>query len=197
MEVKLIAVTQPINYDAIVNQEELIEYAGRKCTNTTDNTGNNTQSFIKARIKQGHTSILEHVNFTFEINGISRSCLTQLTRHRIASFSVQSMRYVNQKNAQITIPDSIQDNKSIMFVFNHAVNVCRAAYNLMIDFGIPKEDARFVLPIASQTDLILTMNLRELLHFFELRCDPAAQWEIRELAYQMKEFVKYHCPSAL
>ena len=194
MKVKLIAVTQPLLLNgSISNQEQLIEYAGRKCTNTTEKTGRNTNIFIRTRIRQGHTSILEHVSFTFEIDGISRACLAQLTRHRIASFSVQSMRYVLQEYAHdlVTIPNHISDitfyKKTIQNSFN--------AYHTLIERGVNKEDARMVLPLATHTNLIMTINARSLLNFFELRCSESAQWEIRKLANKMKRIVKEYLPS--
>lgn len=190
MKVRLIAVTQPI-VPEIENQEQLIEYAGRKCTATTQNTGNNTAKFIKARIKQGHTSILEHVAFTFETDEISRSCLAQLTRHRIASFSVESMRYVKYNNVGFTYPAKHKWLYAIVYRFLFLV------YKLLLWLKVKPEDARFVLPIATWTNLIMTMNLRSMLNFFSLRCDKHAQWEVRNLANQIKEIVKEYTPNAI
>lgn len=194
VKVKLIALTQSVEGDT-QSPEQLIEYAGRKCTATCEKTGSNTANFVRTRVKQGHMSVLEHVNFTFEINGISRSCLAQLTRHRIGfSYSVQSMRYVMQ-SANFVIPDSIAQNQLASGIFEHLLIYCKKAYDKLIGCGIPKEDARFVMPIATETNLVLTANLRALLHFFELRLDKAAQWEIRELAGRIKEIVMEYCPS--
>lgn len=196
MKIRLIAITQPV-VPEIDNQEQLIEYAGRTCTNTTDKTGSNTEHFISERVKQGHTSILEHVAFTFEIIGISRACLAQLTRHRICSFSVQSMRYVDQRSVMDCVtPLTIFENVEAKNIFDRVMHTTDMAYTLLRNIGIPKEDARAVLPMATTTDLIMTMNLRSLQNFFNLRCHKSAQAEIKELAEIMKEIVMEYCPSA-
>ena len=194
MQVNLIAITQPI---ALHNCEELIEYAGRKCTATTDRVGQNTAQFIKQRVKQGHTSILEHVNFTFEIDDISRACLAQLTRHRIGfSYSVESQRYVNQYNQDFIFPESIRNDEEAMGLYDSFVNDAFVNYQRLIDNGITKEDARMILPMATYTNLVLTANLRALRHLFDLRLDKAAQSEIRELATKMKAIVMEYCANA-
>lgn len=197
MRVKLIAITQPI-VDNIRNCEELVEYAGRKCTASTERTGNNTAQFIKARIKQGHTSILEHVNFTFEIDGISRVCLAQLTRHRIGvSPSVESMRSVGQYDAEYITPELIKNNKELCDLYDSFIENTFHVYNTLNQNGIKFEDSRYVLPLATQTNLVLTVNLRALKHLFELRLDKAAQLEIQMLAQKMKAIVIEYCPNAL
>lgn len=190
MEVRLIALTEPI-VSGIQSQEQLIEYAGRKCTATCEKTGSNTQRFVKTRVKQGHTSILEHVNFTFEIDGISRSCLAQLTRHRIASYSVESMRYVKYNNVGFTYPDKHK------WIYKIAYWVMFVLYKFLLQLKIKPENARFLLPTATHTNLIMTMNLREILHFLDLRLDKAAQWEIQELASKIKDIVIEYCPRAM
>lgn len=196
MKIRLIAITQPI-VPEILNQEQLIEYAGRTCTNTTDKTGNNTEHFISERVKQGHTSILEHIAFTFEIIGISRACLAQLTRHRIASFSVQSQRYVEQTSIMdFVTPETVFSSVEAKHLYDTVLHNSDYAYTQLIRLGIPKEDARMILPLATTTDLIMTMNLRSLQNFFNLRCHKSAQAEIRELAEIMKEIVMEYCPSA-
>lgn len=194
MQVRLIAITQPL-VPEIQNCEQLIEYSGRKCTNTTNRTGKNTQKFVKQRIDEEHLTLLEHVNFTFEIDGISRACLAQLTRHRIATFSVQSQRYVKQINQCTVVPDSINNNPYALSIYEHLIEYCFKAYTKLLDANILPEDARFVLPLAVCTDLIMTMNLRSLLHLFELRCSDKAQAEIRELCEQLREIVRDYCPN--
>lgn len=197
MKVRLIAVTQPV-IPEIETQEQLIEYAGRTCTNTTDKTGSNTDHFIRERVNQGHTSILEHVSFTFEIKHISRACLAQLTRHRISSFSVQSQRYVDQRSevSWYDMPETVYQNVEAKNIYDRVMHTTDMAYTLLRNIGIPKEDARMVLTMATTTNLIMTMNLRSLQNFFNLRCDKSAQMEIRELAEIMKEIVIEYCPSA-
>lgn len=174
MAVKLIAITP--------NAERLIEYAGRVCTNTTDK---HTPTFIKARIKQGHESILEHASASFEII-CSRSCLAQITRHRLASYSVESMRYVKQDDRDVIVPPSVMnaDISTRAFAWK-ALGASDKAYFALCDAGIPKEDARYYLSIGSETRLLVTMNFRSWRHFINVRCDKAAQWEIRGIAYEI------------
>lgn len=194
MRVKLIALTQPV-IPEIKNQQELIEYAGRTCTNTVDCVGQNTTQFIEARLKQGHTSIVEHVSFTFEITGISRACAQQLTRHRIASYSMQSQRYVDQSNFEIILPDEIYDNPDAFNITIDTIAKIKRTYSQLRNLGISKEDARIILPLCATTTLIATFNTRSLINFFELRCDKAAQAEIRKLAELMHEIVKEYLPN--
>ena len=197
MKVKLIAITKPTALN-IHNQQNLIEYAGRKCTKTTEKVSTVSTHFIENRIKQGHTSILEHISFTFEIDGISRACLAQLTRHRIGfSYSVESMRYVKMSGAEFVLPPSIEKNKIAKTLFNMSVNRSNYIYKMLLGLGVKAEDARFVLPLATKTNLVLTANLRALLHFFELRTHKSAQWEIRELAEKLKEIVLDYCPDTV
>lgn len=134
---------------------------------------------LKTAMESGHLSVIEHATFTFEILCVSRVLLAQMTRHRIASFSVQSQRYSSQetsKNTFLTIPDAN---------YIPAVEESFIRYEQLIQFGEKAEDARYILPEGTATNLVMTMNARELLHFFELRCCSRAQWEIRELANKM------------
>jgi thymidylate synthase (FAD) len=147
---------------------------------------------IKKVLALGHLSVLEHVSFTFGVEGISRACSHQLVRSRIASFSQQSQRYVKANNFgydddytnQCVYPPSITTEQA-KFKYRHALKVCHQEYAALIAEGISAEDARFVLPNAEMTKIIVTMNARELHHFFSLRCCNRAQWEIRAMAKQM------------
>ena len=155
---------------------------------------------IKQIVNHGHTSTLEHISFTFGISGVSRSLLAQLTRHRIGfSYSVQSQRYVNaSKNEfQYVTPVSIKElnkpnpynpNEHYSDVFHETMEVIQNAYDKLISFGVKPEDARYVLPNAATTNLILTVNLRAFMDFYSKRnSETHAQWEIAELAEIMKE----------
>ena len=140
----------------------------------------------------GHLSVLEHMVFTFAIEGVSRSLLAQLTRHRIASFSVESQRYVNHDNFEYVVPESIKKlGKKEEDVFKYQMDTINLFYKYWIkELGnneSGRQDARYVLPNAASTKLIMTMNARELLHVFSLRCCNRAQWEIRQLADAMLE----------
>ncbi|MGC8663023.1 MAG: FAD-dependent thymidylate synthase [Thermoplasmata archaeon] len=131
----------------------------------------------------GHESVFEHVSFTFRIEGISRVCSHQLVRHRMASFTQQSQRYV-PLNPEFIIPESIENSEfkdEVKDVMENARNL----YKKMVEKGIRKEDARFILPQAVETKIIVTMNGRELRYFISLRAEKDAQWEIRNLAKEM------------
>lgn len=141
--------------------------------------------FIEKLMAMHHESPLEHVSFTFAIEGVSRALLAQITRHRIASFSVRSQRYCSEGDFDSIMPDPIYQDPKKRAVFRSAMADVKIAYNELQDLGSKNEDARSVLPNACATRMIVTMNLRELLHFFNLRCCVRAQVEIRELANRM------------
>lgn len=149
---------------------------------------------IKGCMESGHLSILEHANFTFSIEGISRVTTHQLVRHRIASYSQQSQRYVKEKKSSFIIPHKILKNQEAKKIFNEISTQSLAAYNKLIEMGIKAEDARYLLPGGIETKIVVTMNARELLHFFRLRCCLRAQWEIRAMAYIMLSEVKKAAP---
>lgn len=143
----------------------------------------------------GHFSVLEHVVFSFGIEGISRACSHQLVRHRIASFSQQSQRYVShQEPFSAVTPDSIAAQPQLAARFARHLIDTHQLYSELLAAGIPAEDARFVLPNAAATKLVMSMNARELHHFFSLRCCRRAQWEIRALAEKMLEQVSHVAP---
>jgi len=134
----------------------------------------------------GHASVIEHASFTFTIEGVSRVMTHQLVRHRIASYTQQSQRYVAYNTLENYItPPSIEKNNDAKKVFDDALRGISEAYDKLLKMQIPKEDARFILPNAAKTNIIVTMNARELRHFFNLRCCARAQWEIREVATEM------------
>jgi len=155
------------------------------------------REIIRRVLRSGHESVIEHASFTFFVEGISRSLTHQLVRHRIASYTQQSMRYVDlsELKGYTVKPESISNNHELSKLFDDMIVKCKDAYNLFRDKGIPPEDARFVLPIATQTKIAITMNARELRHFFAMRCCLRAQWEIRELANKMLKICKSVAPS--
>lgn len=143
----------------------------------------------------GHFSTLEHASYTFAIEGVSRALTHQLVRHRLASFNQQSQRYVKFKDeVPVIVPDTVSAQPETQAVFDEAIAACVEAYGKLVEAGIPAEDARYLLPNAAETKIVVTMNVRELLHFFEVRCCNRAQWEIRELAHKMLELVKPTAP---
>jgi thymidylate synthase (FAD) len=165
------------------------------------------KGFVEKLMKMGHLSPIEHASFTFAIEGISRACSHQLVRHRLASYSQQSQRYVSERTGDgntfdYIIPPIIAEDERSREIFEDFMKTAQRTYNLLIDRlserGIVGEkanqDARFVLPNASETKIIVTMNARELLHFFRMRCCNRAQWEIRHMAEEMLRLVKEVSP---
>ena len=159
--------------------EQLCGAAAAVCTDS-----DNYERSLKHALESGHTSVLEHAVFTFKVEGLSRAALAQLTRHRLASFDVQSQRYVRLDDWNMVIPESIAGSRYAAEA-ESAMRYMMNLYQRMAGDGIPCEDARYVTPQAVTTDLIMTMNARELLHFFSLRTCNRAQWEIRRMADAM------------
>ncbi len=153
------------------------------------------EALLQKILSLGHHSVLEHASFTFGIEGISRACSHQLVRHRIASFSQQSQRYVSHKKrfAAVT-PPSIASRPVLKERYEALMEELHQVYGELLDEGIPAEDARFLLPNAAETKLVMTMNARELWHFFGLRCCRRAQWEIRAMAKDMLRLVRRAAP---
>ena len=161
------------------NLELLCGIAAAVCTDS-----DKPERSLHHAVESGHTSVLEHAVFTFAVEGLSRAALAQLTRHRLASFDVQSQRYVKLENPELVIPETVRSSRYREEVENTMRSVMDL-YRRMVEDGIPCEDARYVTPQAVTTKLIMTMNARELLHFFSLRTCNRAQWEIREMADRM------------
>jgi thymidylate synthase (FAD) len=193
--------------------EKIVAAAAKLCYSPSDIetvmdglTDEKTASFIEMLASIGHESPTEHVTFTFGIEGVSRSLLAQITRHRMASFSVQSQRYVREKMFEFVLPPEIEEIPEAKAEFLRAMEEDQKHYERLTELLKQKyagtmdaraaekkaiEDARFVLPNACVTKMICTMNTRSLMNFFRHRCCNRAQWEIRELAEQMlREVVK-------
>lgn len=182
MNVTLIRVTE--------DPEELVELAASICTNTEP-----SEAGMMTALNSGHLSITEHTSFTFLIEGVSRALLAQFTRHRLASFSVQSQRYADMENMPVVVPPTIYADKEMFDEYNDIMNRIRGFYRKAVKRGIPREDARYPTPQAACTKLLVTMNTRELLHFFQLRECNKAQWEIRNLASLMLAICKTKMPN--
>jgi thymidylate synthase (FAD) len=146
-------------------------------------------------MKLGHLSVIEHTSFTFAISGVSRACTHQLVRHRIASYSQQSQRFVKIAKPSYVTPPSIRKNPKLKEEFDNLMSLVWKKYDEFIKAGIPKEDSRYILPNATTSNILVTMNARALLNFFNLRCCTSAQWEIRELAWKMLKLVKAVAPT--
>ena len=158
-------------------------------------------AFLRRVMGRGHLSVSEHASFTFAVEGVSRSLLAQLTRHRLASFSVQSQRYVSMAEGfDYIVPPSIRAlGEEAVQEYTRQMETMHSWYcGWQEKLGGPgesaNEDARFVLPNAASTRLVMTMDARELRHFFSLRCCGRAQWEIREMAWQMLEECRKAAP---
>lgn len=165
-----------------------IEEAASKCYDSQPSPeGRITNNCLRS----GHTSVVEHVSFTWEIEGVSRALLAQLTRHRVASFSVQSQRYVKYNGGfnYVTPPSIIALGAEAVESYKQDMEYLNQAYNRWLSMGIDAEDARMVLPNACCTTLTVTMNLREFMHFCNERLCARAQWEIRSLCKEMVKCV--------
>ena len=196
--------------------EKVIATAAKLCYSSSDIdtlmdglTPEKIDGFLNMLTSIGHESPIEHITFTFGIEGVSRSLLAQITRHRIASFSVQSQRYVEEKEFQFVTPPEIAADEEASKIYQEQMNSAIESYNKLADILKQKhfesfkaeglddkqakqkaqkkaiEDARFVLPNACETKMVVTMNARSLMNFFSLRCCNRAQWEIREVASEM------------
>lgn len=160
------------------------------------------RDFISKVVASGHESPLEHVKFTFAVEGVSRALTHQLVRHRIASYSQQSQRYVKETEFDYIMPPVIAADAKLKARFVSAMEEIKKGYNEILEMLKHKgmegeaanEDARFVLPQASETKIVVTMNCRELKHFFHHRCCARAQWEIRALAAEMLEICSKELP---
>lgn len=208
------------------NPEKIVSAAAKLCyskTGTTDIleglTEDKIQKFIEKLTSIGHESPIEHVSYTFAVEGVSRVLTHQLVRHRIASFSQQSQRYVKLEQFEYIVPPMIKENKAAYTIFQTAMAEDQEHYNALVDelegsyrtsfiddghtekkakqMAEKKaiEDARFVFPNACETKIIFTMNARTLMHFFKHRCCERAQWEIREMADRMLSLVKEVSPT--
>lgn len=217
MKVKLLAYTP--------EPEKVISMAAKLCYSQvgieeieSNLTAENVERFLNMLISLGHASPLEHVSFTFGIEGISRSCSHQLVRHRIASYSQQSQRYVKLDQFEYIIPPEINKIKKAREVFIESMQKDQEAYNELVEILFKEtydelvnsgdsekeayrkaekkaiEDARYVFPNACETKIVVTMNIRSLYNFFEHRCCERAQWEIREVATEMLKQVREVAP---
>lgn len=146
---------------------------------------------LRIIMTSGHFSALEHVSYTFAIDGVSRAMTHQLVRHRLASYNQQSQRYVSYTDdPSFIVPPALDDDSAGREAYLAACASAFLSYREAIDAGVAPEDARYLLPNAMETKIVVTMNVRELLHFFELRCCKRAQWEIREVALKMLELAE-------
>lgn len=175
--------------------EKVCGIASKTCVseNIPDMDDDVMKSLISA-INSGHESVLEHWSATFAVSGVSRALTHQLVRHRVASYSQQSQRYVDMDGFDYVVPESILNCPDSLEQFKWGMKAIQKVYKTLLAYGIDMEDARYILPNACTTNIIVSMNARQLRHFFALRCCNCAQWEIRELADKMLELVKEVAP---
>ena len=202
IEVKLLAITglwQSTGYlpqeSASAHPEQLLEYAGRLCWDTTDKLEGNPKR-IQEWIQVGHESVIEHASATFYIRA-SRVLTHELVRHRLASYSQRSQRYVKESEPRYIIPPELKvtaKSKNGHSIFEKAMKDAWVAYKELLDLGIRTEIARYVLPNACQTQIVMTMNFRELRHFIKLRTSERALPEMRAVANKVLKIMKEQAP---
>ncbi|MFA6869713.1 MAG: FAD-dependent thymidylate synthase [Methanomethylophilus sp.] len=152
------------------------------------------EKILNAVMSMGHESVIEHAVFTFSVSGVSRVLTHQLVRHRIASFSQQSQRYIPMTKPAFVEPETVKADRYAHKIFTDVMKADWNAYNALVKRGVAAEDARYVLPNACTTNITITMNARELRHFFAVRCCNRAQWEIRAMADEMLRQCKQVSP---
>lgn len=189
MKIEILAITP--------DPEGLIERAGKTCYKSYKNINANSRgTFIKNIIKRGHESVLEHASITFNVKGVSRSLTHQLVRHRTFKFSQESQRYVSQIGFDYIIPKSIKEtNWGAEVFYSEFMENIQDFYNKLIKYGVPKEDARYILPNACYSEITFTVDFRNLRNFLKLRLDKNSQWEIRELANKILEIMLKKAPN--
>ena len=188
MKIELIYITP--------NPEKVIEEAGRTSYQSFNRMGEGSEKkFIRMIINLGHLSVIEHAVASFRIKDVSRSLTHQLVRHRLASFTQKSQRYVDEKNFTFVEPPKIEENPEAHKIYLDFMESVRETYGKLRDLKIPKEDARFVLPNATTTEIVVTANLREWRHIVELRGSKHAQWEIRKMAIEILKILKREAPT--
>lgn len=187
-EVELLAITP--------DAEELIELAGRTCYLSHDRSQPGSEErFIRMLLRHDHLSVLEHAYATFRIKGGSRAFTHQIVRHRLASYSQQSQRYVSEASFDYVEPKSIRANPKAHKRYVELMEEIRTTYGQLQELGVPKEDARFILPNAVTSEIVISANLREWRHIFTVRCEVHAQWEIRTICIQMLELLQKAVPT--
>ena len=200
VEVKLLAITgltqslhtAPAEGKESLPPEEIIEYAGRMCWDTTDKVGT-TPGRIQKWIQVGHESVLEHASATFYIRA-SRVLTHELIRHRLASYSQRSQRYVRETEPRYITPPELDTAERRGDVFHKAMEHAWAAYKNLLDQGVKPEIARYVLPNACETQIVMTMNMRELRQFIKLRTNKRALPEMRAVAGEIRRIMKERAP---
>ena len=188
MKIELLSITP--------NAEKIVEDAGRTAYLSFEKKKRGSEKkFINMLIKSGHFSVLEHAYATFRIKGGSRAFTHQLVRHRLCSYTQQSQRYVNEQSFNFIEPNAIKNSKETHFLFIDFMNRSKEVYTKLQKLGIKNEDARFVLPNAVESEIVITTNFREWRHIIELRGSADAQWEIRKVVIEILSILKKQAPA--
>lgn len=187
MNIELIAYTP--------NPELVISNAARICYDSKTKPLDDERKFIRSLIRSGHTSTIEHASATFMISGVSRALTHQLVRHRIASYSQRSQRYVKENNPSFVIPDEVKLNNDALKIYSETIENIYSSYSKLLSLGVKAESARMLLPNACSTKICMTANFREWRNFLKLRLDRHAQKEIRVLASKILEKLMIIAPS--
>ena len=174
MDIKLVAHTP--------DSELTIADAARTCYDSKEKDLEASRKMVKALIKSGHEAMIEHAHATFRLKGVSRALTHELVRHRLFSFGQRSQRYVKENEPSYVVPDPILGNPFLEGEFYRAMDAAWKAYSDLLKDGVKPEDARFVLPNACATEIVVSGNFREWRNFLKLRLGPRAQWEIRKAA---------------
>jgi len=178
------------------NAEKMIESVGRTAYISYEKQRRGSEKeFIRMLIKSKHFSVLEHTSATFRIKGGSRAFTHQLVRHRLCSFTQQSQRYVDESQFKYVEPETIKKNKKAHLLFTNFLNTAREVYSELLKLAIKNEDARFVLPNAVESEIVVTANFREWRHIIEIRGSLNAQWEIREIVIEILKTLKKYSPT--
>jgi thymidylate synthase (FAD) len=180
------------------NAEDVIERACRTCYLSFHryDPPSSTEELIKKVIRKGHHSVLEHALATFRIKGGSRVFTHELVRHRVMSPSQESQRYVEYgktKEFEFVVPPTVQDS-AFVDKFVELAGLTFELYEEMVKAEVPKEDARYILPNATTSEIVISANFRELRHIFEVRCVERAHWEIREICLEILKIMKKQAP---
>ncbi len=199
VEVRLLAITAlspsetPLDRETNLPPSELlIEYAGRLCWGTTDKLGTSTGR-IQSWLAMGHESVIEHASATFYIRA-SRVLTHELVRHRLASYSQRSQRYVRESKPRYVTPPELARDQRGGEIFEKAMLDAWDAYMQLLNLGVRPEIARYVLPNACETEIVMSMNFRELRHFIKLRTSKRSLPEMRAVAGEMKRIMKEQAP---
>jgi thymidylate synthase (FAD) len=176
--------------------EKLIEAAGRTSyLSFPKQKENSEKAFIRMLIKNHHLSVLEHAYATFRISGVSRAFTHQWVRHRLCSFIQQSQRYVDESHFNSIEPDSVKKNSEAHSVFVDFMDRAKEVYTQLLKMKIKKEDARYVLPNAVESQIVVSANFREWRYIIGLRGKAQAQWEIRRVAIEILKILRKHSPT--